>query len=57
VIPMQEKQGIRTIWKTEFLMQKCKKCGREFAPVKQLEYFRKIANLPENHFDTCLHCR
>jgi NADH dehydrogenase/NADH:ubiquinone oxidoreductase subunit G len=57
VIPMQDKEGIRTIWKTDFPLQKCKKCGRDFAPVKQLEYFRKIANLPADHFDTCLHCR
>jgi len=57
VIPMEEHNGIRTIWKTEFPMAKCKKCGRHFAPVKQLEHFRKIANLPEDYFDTCIDCR
>ncbi len=57
VIPLKEKDGIRTIWKTEFPMQACKECGREFAPIKQLEYFRKAYNLPENQFDTCIHCR
>lgn len=57
VIPMDEKNGVRTIWKTDFPLAKCSKCGRYFAPEKQLDYFRKIANLPENHFTTCIHCR
>ncbi|MFH0813570.1 MAG: 2Fe-2S iron-sulfur cluster-binding protein [Pseudomonadota bacterium] len=57
VIPLQEKEGLRTIWKTDFPLQQCKVCGRYFAPVKQLEYFRKIASLPDDHFDKCTHCR
>ena len=57
VIPMEEKGGIRTIWKTDFPLEKCMACGRYFAPVKQLEHFRKIANLPDNHFEKCIHCR
>jgi bidirectional [NiFe] hydrogenase diaphorase subunit len=57
VIPLEDKNNVRTIWKTEFPMALCKKCGRPFAPEKQLAYFRKIANLPENHFDTCIQCR
>jgi len=56
-IPMEEHEGVRRIWKTDFPMAKCTKCGRYFAPVKQLEHFRKIANLPEDHFDTCIDCR
>jgi len=57
VIFMEEKDGMRKIWDTEFPLQKCNKCGQYFAPKKQLEYFRKIANLPEDHFDTCIGCR
>ncbi|MCP4755316.1 MAG: 2Fe-2S iron-sulfur cluster binding domain-containing protein [Proteobacteria bacterium] len=57
IIPMKEENGIRTIWKTDFPMQKCSKCGRDIAPVKQLEYFRKIVNLADEHFDNCIHCR
>jgi len=57
VIPLKDKDGIRTIWKTEFPLQKCKKCGREMAPIKQLAHFQTTLNLPENHFDTCIHCR
>jgi len=56
-IPLEEKNTTRTIWKTDFPMAVCKKCGRPFAPEKQLAYFCKIANLPESHFDTCMQCR
>jgi NADH dehydrogenase/NADH:ubiquinone oxidoreductase subunit G len=56
-IPLEEKDNVRTIWKTKFPMKVCKKCGRPFAPEKQLEHFRKIANLPDDHFDICTHCR
>jgi len=57
VIPLKEKDGVRTIWNTDFPLQKCEKCGSYFAPVKQLDYFRKIANLPETHFKKCNSCR
>ena len=56
-IQFTEKNGVRTIWNTDFPMQKCKKCGRYIAPVKQLEHFQKTLNLPEDQFDTCIHCR
>jgi bidirectional [NiFe] hydrogenase diaphorase subunit len=57
VIPMEDKNGVRTIWKTDFPLQKCTQCGRYFAPVKQLEYFRKLVKLPEDHFNKCKNCR
>ncbi len=57
VIPMKEKEGVRNIWKTDFPLQKCEKCGRYFAPKKQLDYFQKITGLPEDHFKNCLSCR
>ena len=57
VIPLKEKDGVRTIWNTEFPLRKCKKCGRYVAPEKQIEYVCKTTNLPDSHFDTCLHCR
>ena len=56
-IPMTEKGGVRTIWKTEFPMRKCAKCGRHFAPEKQLEYFTETMNLADDHFANCLNCR
>lgn len=57
VIPLKEKDGVRNIWKTDFPLQKCSKCGSYFAPKKQIEYFCKITGLPETHFDKCVNCR
>jgi bidirectional [NiFe] hydrogenase diaphorase subunit len=57
VIPMKEKDGVRNIWKTDFPLQKCESCGRYFAPVKQLEYFREQYNLSPEQFSKCTHCR
>ncbi|MBW2245949.1 MAG: (2Fe-2S)-binding protein [Deltaproteobacteria bacterium] len=57
VIPMKEENGVRTIMKYDYPMQKCRKCGQYFAPKKQLEYFSKITNLPLEHFETCVDCR
>ncbi len=56
-IQMTEKDGIRRIWNTDFEIHKCPSCGRDFAPKKQLEYFKKMVNLPDDHFDKCIHCR
>ena len=57
VIPMKEENGVRTIMKYDYPMQKCRKCGQYFAPKKQLEHFSKITNLPLEHFETCVGCR
>ncbi|RKZ06123.1 (2Fe-2S)-binding protein, partial [bacterium] len=45
------------IWETEFPLQKCKVCGRYFAPTKQLDYFSEKLNIPREHFDVCPDCR
>lgn len=45
------------VQKTEFKLKKCKKCGRYWAPEKQLEYIAKMSNQPPEVFDTCINCR
>jgi len=54
-IRMEDKNGYRYIynWNIKYKLQKCKVCGIEWAPVKQLEYIRKKWNLPEDFFDVC----
>jgi predicted molibdopterin-dependent oxidoreductase YjgC len=44
-------------WKVGLPMKKCIKCGEVIAPEFQLEYIRKKAGLPEDHFETCPDCR
>lgn len=56
-IPMREENGVRTIIRFDFPMQQCKKCGKYFAPKKQLEYFSKTTGLPLDHFENCIDCR
>lgn len=57
VIPMEEKDGVRTIGRGAYPMQKCEQCGRFFAPVRQLEYFQKIGKITAEQAKKCLHCR
>ncbi len=57
VIPMEERDGVRRIWKTDFPMVKCGTCGRYFMTEKEIAFYRKTAKLPEDAFDTCPHCR
>ena len=57
-IPLKEENGVRTIWKTDFALATCEKCGRTLAPVRQIEHFSRITGLPAEHFtQTCVHCR
>lgn len=57
VILLEQKEGVRTIWNTDFEMARCSQCGRYFAPIKQLEYFKKKAGLPDDYFSVCPQCR
>jgi bidirectional [NiFe] hydrogenase diaphorase subunit len=58
-IKMEDKGGKRHIynWKVELELTNCKKCGLPIAPKRQLEYIRKIADLPEDFYDLCFSCR
>ena len=58
-IGMEEDGDIRSFrkWNTEFKLRACKVCGYHFAPEFQLEYMRKKAHLPKDHFDACPSCK
>jgi len=43
--------------KMEFKLRKCNKCGKYWAPERQLEYIVKIAGLAPETFDVCPDCR
>ncbi len=58
VIPMKDKDGVRTIWKTDFPMIKCQSCGRYIGPKRQLEHFAKITDQSLDAMTkTCVQCR
>jgi NADH dehydrogenase/NADH:ubiquinone oxidoreductase subunit G len=44
-------------WKVDLPLKRCSICGEPFAPEFQLEHIRESAALPDDFFDTCLHCR
>ncbi len=58
-IKMEDRDGKRYIynWKVEFELATCKNCGMYIGPKRQLDYIRKIANLPEDFYDLCFSCR
>jgi bidirectional [NiFe] hydrogenase diaphorase subunit len=41
----------------EFKLKKCAKCGKYWAPERQLAYIAKIAGLAPEEFDVCPDCR
>lgn len=56
-IVMEEYDGVRKIWDTEFDMQACDVCGRYFAPRAQLEWISKLSKMPVEHFTVCKNCK
>jgi NADH dehydrogenase/NADH:ubiquinone oxidoreductase subunit G len=58
VIPLKEKDGVRTIWQTDFPLLKCQGCGRYIAPKRQLEHFAKLTDQTlDDLTKSCVHCR
>ena len=43
--------------KMEFKLKQCSKCGRYFAPEKQLEFISKKSGVPADDFTCCIDCR
>lgn len=60
-ITVEDIGDIRTIntpsGELKFKLEKCKICGKYWAPKKQLGYFIRKWNLEPEIFDTCLDCR
>ncbi|MFA5316289.1 MAG: 2Fe-2S iron-sulfur cluster-binding protein [Dehalococcoidales bacterium] len=43
--------------KMEFKLKQCAKCGRYFAPEKQLEFISRKSGVPMSELDCCIDCR
>jgi len=58
-IELVEEEGKRRIprFGVEREMQRCRVCGRPFAPATQIEWLRWKTNLPEEVLTTCPECR
>ena len=44
-------------WKVGFDFKKCKECGENFIPFKQIEFIKEKVKVQEDFFDTCLGCK
>jgi bidirectional [NiFe] hydrogenase diaphorase subunit len=56
-IYMEDRSGIRTIWKKKFQLAKCPNCGRYHAPLEQLEFISKKSGVPLNELLVCQDCK
>jgi bidirectional [NiFe] hydrogenase diaphorase subunit len=56
-IYMEDKKGIRSIWKKHFELAKCPVCGRYHAPVIQLEFISGKSGTPLEELIICQDCR
>jgi len=60
-ITVEDAAGVRTVTMPhvtmEFKLKKCAKCGKYWAPERQLDYIAKIAGLSPQTFDVCPDCR
>jgi ferredoxin len=56
-VQMETADDKRMIWNKVFKMAACDTCGRYFAPVEQLEYISRTAEVPLSKLSTCVSCR
>lgn len=56
-IYMEDRNGIRMIWKKRFDLAKCPKCNRYHAPLEQLEFISKKSGVAVDTLLTCQDCK
>lgn len=56
-IYMEDKSGVRTIWKKQFELARCPKCGRYHAPVEQLQFISQKSGTPVDELLVCQDCK
>ncbi len=57
VIPYEDKDGIRTIWKKKFELIACKNCGKTILTRDFADYLIEQRNIPKEYFETCDDCK
>ncbi len=56
-IYMEDKNGMRTVWKKRFELARCPKCGRYHAPVEQLQFISKKSGVSFDELVVCQNCK
>ncbi len=57
VIPYEDKDGIRTIWKKKFELIACKNCGKTIVTRDFADYLIEQRKIPKEYFETCDDCK
>ena len=57
VIEWEDKGEIRTIWKKEFELIACTKCGKAAITRDFADYLMEQRNIPREYFETCDDCK
>lgn len=57
VIPYEDQNGVRTIWKKKFDLIACKKCGKTTITKEFAELLVEKKNLPMEYFEICDDCK
>lgn len=56
-IYIEDRDGIRNIWKKRFELARCPKCGRYHAPVEQLQFISQKSGTPVDELLVCQDCK
>lgn len=56
-IVMTEEKGVRSVWGKEFTLAVCSKCGREHAPLSQLQWISGRTGVAMDALMVCLDCK
>jgi bidirectional [NiFe] hydrogenase diaphorase subunit len=56
-IYMEDRKGVRTIWKKHFDLAKCPVCGRYHAPILQLQFIAEKSGTSLEELMVCQDCR
>jgi len=57
VIPWEDKDGIRTIWKKKFELIACKHCGKTIITRDFADYLMEKRQIPKEYFEICDDCK
>lgn len=56
-IYMEDKNGMRTIWRKRFELARCPSCGRYHSPVEQIQFISKKSGVSFDELVICQNCK
>ncbi len=56
-IYMEDRKGVRTVWRKKFELARCSVCGRFHAPIEQLEFIARKTHVALDKLMVCQDCK